>query len=190
MSGKMFIHYWTNKIDLNDSTYINNIKLFDEKTIKEEYSSKFVDIKNIEIYKDFSDSTLHTKIELTFSNIDSLIQSKAFKNSGITIKDLPDGNKLFTQRVQSYSIGFGFNPADYTMKYVYYLPGKIIDHNANDLTRNRVTWEFSLDEISGSKTLSAVFKPYPLKETPPIIYYLAGFVLLVLFIFIFRKRSG
>jgi hypothetical protein len=190
MSGKMFVHYWTNAIPLDDSTFIKSLKLFNEEIIRKEYSSKFADIKNIVIYKDRTDTTLHAKIDLTFNNIDSLVHSKAFKDSRISIKNLPNGNKVFTYFVQAYTMGFGFDPKDYSMKFVYYLPGKIVNHNADDLTRNRLTWGFSLEEAKLGKALSAVFVPYPLEETPAVIYYLAGFVLLVVFVFIFRKRSG
>ncbi len=189
-SGKMFIHYWTNKIDLTDSTYLTKLKLFDENTIRQEYNSKFVNLNDIEIYTDYSDSTLHAKVNLTFENIDSLKFSKAFRQASISIKDLPDGNQLFSQAINSYFFGFGIEPSEYKMKYVYYLPGKIINHNGNYSSNNKVVWEFRMDQIDKIKTLSATFKPYPLKETPKIIYYLAGFVLLVVFVFIFRKRKG
>lgn len=189
-SGKMFIHYWTNSLQLSDSSISQNIPIFNKETILNEFSSKHIDNINIEIYKDLSDSSVHAKIEFRFDNIDSLKQSKAFRNSGISIKELPDGNEVFNQFVQPFIIGFGFDPKEYQLKFVYYLPGKILKHNADKLSGHKLTWQFTMDDIKAGKMLSATFEPYPLERTPLIIYLLAGIVLLIVFFYLFRKRSG
>ena len=75
-TGRMYVHYWI-KINFNaDSILINKIGLFNKNVIKKEFTSKYSKIKKIEIYKDYADSTIHVKINLTFNNFDSLNQAQ------------------------------------------------------------------------------------------------------------------
>ncbi len=187
-SGKMFIHYWT-KISLPlDSTFYKRVSIFDTVYVRKEFSKPFVSLKDLESYIDYDDSTIHAKIEFSFTNIDSLNKLSAFKGASIFIKKGPGGTKIFGQSITPFFFEFGFNPSDYTMKYVYYLPGKILSSNADDVTLNRLTWKFKMSELKPGTYLKATFKPFRLKETPPWIYWLAGIVLLIVGVFLFKKK--
>jgi hypothetical protein len=189
-SGKMFIHYWT-KITLpTDSTILRKVALFDTSAIRKKISKNFIRVENVEAYTDNEDSTVHIKIEFFFSNLDSLNKLEIFKSSNIHITDAPGGLKKFTQTVTPVIYGLGIDTENYTLKYVYYLPGKIYSSNANDVTLNRLTWQFKMSEVKNGLTLSATYKPFKLAETPPWIYWLAGIVLLIVLIFLFKKKEG
>lgn len=188
-SGKMFIHYWTKLRVSSDSVNINDLGLFNKELIENQFSSKFNSIENIEVYEDPSDSTIHAKVDLTFEHFDSLNYSKAFNNAKLSILDGPDDTKIFSQIVPTFITGFGINSQDFVLTYIYYLPGEIIKHNATTISRNKLTWQFTIDEIGSGKLITATYRPFRLKETPVWIYILAGFVIIVVLLFIFRKSK-
>ena len=68
-------------------------------------------------------------------------------------------------------------------------PVKLFSHNANSLSRNKLTWNFDLDNIGRGKTITASYIPFKLKETPKWIYILAGVVIIVVLIFLLRKEK-
>ncbi len=187
-SGKMFIHYWT-KITLPlDSTFYRQVSIFDTSYVAKQFKRDFVNLTDLESYVDYDDSTVHIKVEFNFTNLDSLNKLPAFRGSSIFIKKGAGGTKVFTQTIVPFFFEFGFKPADYTLKYVYYLPGKILSSNADDVTLNRLTWKFKMSEIKPGTTLEATFKPFRLPETPRWIYWLAGIVLLIVFIFLIKEK--
>ncbi|MFH1198440.1 MAG: hypothetical protein V1720_22245 [bacterium] len=188
-SGDMYIHYWMHWRNDRDTTTINQLGLFNQDSIRSEFSSLYNTMDNIEVYNDFSDSTIHAKIEITFNSFDSLNYTKAFKGANFSIKNGPNNTRIFSQFIKPFATGFGFESNALNITHVYYLPGEITFHNANSLTRNKLTWEYTLAEIGTGKTITATYRPYKLKETPKWIYYSALTILVVVIVYLFRKRK-
>lgn len=187
-SGTMFIHYWMEWKTEKDSLLIEKLGIFEKDSIAKEFSSDYNKITNVEVYRDFTDSTVHAKVEMSFDNLDSLNHAKAFRDANFSIKDGPDNLKIFSQFIQPIATGFGFNSKAFAITYVYYLPGEILSHNATSISNNKLTWQYNLDEIGTGKYITATYRPFKLKETPEWIYYSALFVLVVVIIFLFRKK--
>jgi hypothetical protein len=186
----MYIHYYTNLNAWKDTSVLSNFELFNSELLKEKFSSPFTQVQRVDVYKVFSDSSIHTQIELSFQNFDSLKQTKIFKNAEFSIKDGPDDTKIFSQFILPFVTGFGFDLENYTISYIYYLPGNIISHNANDQSSNKLVWNFTLEEIRKGKTITASYRPFRLKETPAWIYFLALCVVAVVVIFLFKKKRA
>ena len=70
-SGEMFVHYWMKVSNAQDSLIVSQFGIFEKDSITKEFLSEYDEIKNIEVYSDGSDSTMHAKIELNFQSIDS-----------------------------------------------------------------------------------------------------------------------
>lgn len=189
-SGEMFIHYWMRSATAQDSLLVTQFGIFNQDSIKKEFTSNYSNIDNIEVYSDGSDSTVHAKVELTFTNIDSLNGTRAFKDANFSLKDGAAGQKIFSQFIPPIATGFGFDPKLFAIEYVYYMPGDVVAHNANELSGNKLTWKYNLSEIGMGKTITATFRPFKLKETPIWIYALAFSVLVVVIIFLFRKNKS
>ncbi|NOX17860.1 MAG: hypothetical protein GXO87_06220 [Chlorobi bacterium] len=187
-TGSMFIHWQYNWISGKDSLEAERMYFFHKDSIKSLFSSKHITIESIEVYKDLNDSTIHGKIEFDFDNFDSLKTAEAFSYGDFGITENDDGTETFSQHVQPFISSFGAASKNKII-YVFYLPGKILKHNADKISRNKLTWEFSGEKLSKSLLMKAVYKPFNLKETPRIIYYLTVFVLLIVIIFLFYKRK-
>jgi hypothetical protein len=189
-SGEMFVHYWMKMVTTQDSMIVNQFGIFNKDSIRKEFTSRFNKIENIEVYGDGKDSTIHAKIEFTFQNIDSLNDAKAFREANFSLKDGATGQNIFSQFISPTATGFGFDASLFTITYVYYLPGEIITHNAQEKSSNKLTWQYKLSEIGMGKTMTATFRPFKLKETPDWIYVLALIVLAVVIVFLFRKNKN
>lgn len=189
-SGEMFIHYWMKLSTQQDSLVVTNSGVFNPDSIRSEFSAEHNAIENVEVYTDSTDSTVHAKIELTFNSIDSLNTSRAFRGASFSLKDGAANQKIFSQFIPPAAGGFGVNAEDFTLTYVYYLPGDIITHNASEISGNKLTWKYKLSEIGTGKTITATFRPFKLKETPVWIYGLALFVLVLVIVFLFRKNRS
>lgn len=187
-SGNMFIHYWMKWTSQRDSLLVEQFGIFNKDSVQKEFSSLFSSIKNVEVYRDYSDSTIHAKVELNFNSLDSLNNTKAFKNSALSIKDGPKNTKIFSQFIPPIATGFGFESKSFSITYIYYLPGEILSHNATEISNNRLTWKYSLDEIGTGKYITATYRQFKLKETPLWIYISAMFILVVVVVFLFSKR--
>ncbi|MFZ1289374.1 MAG: hypothetical protein WAR79_04760 [Melioribacteraceae bacterium] len=188
-SGKMFIHYWVEMDPDLDSLLINKIGLFNKESLTENFTSTYTSINYTTIFNDFTDSTLHAQIEFEFTNFDSLNLLKFFKHSELSIIDGPDDTKIFSQFIQPITTTFGLSEKNYNISYIYYLPGNIIRHDANSLSRNKLEWNFSADDIGNGKIISATFIPFKLKETPIWIYALASIVILIVLVFLLKKSK-
>ncbi len=189
-SGEMFIHYYTKLNAWQDTSILSNFELFNKESLEQKFSSPYSKVQRIDVFKVMSDSSIHTQIEISFQNFDSLKQTKIFKNAEFSIKDGPDDTKIFSQFILPFVTGFGFELDDYTINYTYYLPGNIVTHNANDQSKNKLVWNFTLEEIRKGKTITATYRPFRLKETPTWIYFLAICVIVVVIIFLFKKKSA
>ena len=188
-SGTMRINYWMKMPEKEDTSTINKIGLFNPEMIQREFESENSVIHNIEVYIDSTDSTTHALIELSFTHVDSLNKTKAFADAKFSLRDGAAGQKVFTQFIPPIATGFGIDGSAYTVEYQYRIYGDIITHNAHHIKDQTLTWKYSLAEIGSGKTISITFKPYKLKETPYWIYILSGFVLLIVIIFLFRRKK-
>lgn len=187
-SGNMFIHYWMKWTSSKDSIIVDQLGLFDKDSVSNEFSSEINKIKNVEVYRDFGDSTIHAKVEFEFNSLDSLNRLQVFKDSQLSIKDGEKDTKIFSQFIKPIATGFGFESNKFSLTYIYYLPGEILSHNATEISRNKLTWNYSLAEIGAGKYISATYRPFKLKETPTWIYIIALFVLTLVVIYLFSKR--
>lgn len=167
-TGKMFIHYWMDGRTGIDSLLLIKFDLFNEDSLNSKFRAPFTEINFIKIFHDFKDSTLHAQLEFKFSNFDSLNYLPFFINSELSNKDTDDNEKTFSQFIQPITMGYDSTTKPLAVKYIYYLPGEIVEHNANSISRNKLTWEFSLDRIGNGKIITARYIPFKLKETPSL----------------------
>lgn len=189
-SGKMKIEYWAATKDSLQADIYNRLGIFSEDSIRSEFTSSYLKIEEISVYSDSTDSTTHAVISLSFENIDSLVFTKAFEEYDFKLEDGAAGQKIFSQFIPPIATGFGIDDTQFIVNYVYSFGGEIITHNAQTKKGNILTWMYTLAEIGSGKTISVTFKPYKLKETPYWIYILSGLVLLVVIVFLFRKKKS
>ncbi len=168
---------------------LDKIGLFNADSIRSQFSSPYNTLNDVEVYTDTTDSTIHAKIEMTFNKIDSLNYTKAFSDAHFSLEDGAAGQKVFTQFIPPIATGFGFDGSEFRVTYKYTFGGEIITHNATNKEGRVLIWEYNLSEIGSGKTISVTFKPYKLKETPYWIYILSGVVLLIVIIFLFKKKK-
>ena len=188
-SGKMRITYWMKLPDPENVKVLDRIGLFNADSIRSEFASKYNTINDIKVYSDTTDSTTHAIIELSFPSIDSLNNTKAFASSNFSLQDGASGLKVFTQFIAPIATGFGLDGSNFNVTYKYTFAGDVVADNANSKDGRTLIWKYSLSEIGNGKTISATFKPFRLKETPHWIYFLMGFVLLIVIIFLVRKKK-
>jgi hypothetical protein len=187
-SGKMFIHYWMKWTSQRDSIIVEQLGLFNPDSVRKVFTSGFNKLTSVVTYRNYSDSTIHAQVEFEFTNLDSLNSTPVFRDSKLSIKEIDDNTKVFSQFIKPVATGFGFESGNFSLTFIYYLPGEILNHNATEITRNKLTWKYTLDEIGTGKYITATYRPFKLKETPPWIYYAALFVLLTVIVFLFTKR--
>lgn len=185
----MRITYWMKMLDSDNLKALDKIGLFNADSIKNEFSSKYNKIKDVQVYTDTTDSTMHAIIELTFSNIDSLNNSKAFANLNFSLTDGAAGQKVFSQFIPPIATGFGFDGNNFIVTYKYTFAGNVISSNATSNDGRTLIWKYSIADIGSGKKIAVTFKPFRLKETPYWIYYLMGAVLLLVLVFLMRKKK-
>ena len=188
-SGFMKISYWMRSLGNENSVIAEKIGLFNSDSLRSAFQSRYNTIEDIEVYTDSTDSTMHALIELSFPSIDSLNKHKSFREYNFSLKDGAAGQKIFSQFIPPVATGFGVNRSDFSIQYKYTFGGEIIAHNAQDHQGRTLVWNYTLDDIGSGKTILVTFKPFKLKETPYWIYILSGIVLLVVIIFLFRKKK-
>jgi hypothetical protein len=187
-SGNMFIHYYMKWNSQKDSSLVEQLGIFNKDSVYQEFLSNYSTIKNVEVYKDLADSTIHAKVEFVFNSLDSLNNTRAFKNSALSIKEGPKNTKIFSQFIPPIATGFGIANKSFSCTYIYYLPGEILSHNATEISNNKLTWQYSLNEVGTGKQITATYRQFKLKETPIWIYMCALFVLVIVVIYVFSKR--
>lgn len=188
-SGKMTIHYWMNSPGNENYQILDRVGLFNTDSMKSQFSSKYSTIENVEVYTDTTDSTVHGIVKFSFIHIDSLNNTKAFSDANFEFRDGAAGQKIFTQFIPPIATGFGIDGSNFYVTYKYTFSGEIITHNAVQQQGRTLVWNYSLPEIGRGKTISVTFRPYKLKETPYWIYIISGIVLLVVIVFLFRKKK-
>jgi len=188
-SGKMFIHYWKKVVPKEDSLFLTKVGIFNEDSIRANFNASFNKINFVKVFKNNNDTTLHAQIEFKFSKLDSLNLLPFFKNAAFSIKDGENNTKIFSQFVQPVTFNVDSITNSIKIEYTYYLPGEITYHNADYLSRNKLIWKFSLNNIGNGKTITATYIPFKLKETPHLIYYLALAVIIIVIFFLFSKKK-
>ncbi len=187
-SGTMKIHYWLQVSDPVKMITLDQVGLFNSDSLKNQFTSEYSEVTNISVYSDSADTTSHTIIELSFSNIVDLNKIKPFSESQFILQDGAAGQKIFSQFITPIATGFGFDGSAFQVEYAYSFPGEIITHNATKVQKENLVWSYRLSELGKGKTISVTYRPFKLKETPYWIYALSGFVLLIVIIFLFRKK--
>ncbi|MDZ7766744.1 MAG: hypothetical protein U5K00_20375 [Melioribacteraceae bacterium] len=185
-SGEMFIHYWMQWEDKQDSVWLKRLHIFNEDSIRTEFSSNQNNIERIETFLNYKDSTIHAQIEFEFQNFDSLKYTKAFEGANFTLVDGPEETKVFSQFISPFATGFGVKSDKFKISLTYYLPGEILEHNAHKKSRNKLTWDYTLSDIGTGQKITAKFRPFRLKETPEWVYYSTLFVLIVVIFYLFK----
>lgn len=183
----MFLHYWTDWKSTEDSVALSNMEIFNPDSVKSEFSAPFIEIDNLEVYKQRSDSTIHTKVEISYQHIDSLNNIHILKLSRFSLLQGPNDTEIFSQFVPPLVEGFGSDKSPKYLEYIYYLPGKITNHNADQQDKNKLTWIIKGEELGTGKYLTATYMPFRLKETPKWVYYSAILVFLIVLYFLFRR---
>jgi hypothetical protein len=188
-SGKMKINYWMKTPDSSSIKTIGKIGIFNEDTIKSEFSSPFTKIKEVRVYADSTDSTMHSIIDLSFTHIDSLNKTKAFADAHFSFKDGAAGQKVFSQFIPPIATGWGIDGSNFRIQYKYTFSGEVVQHNAHNQENKTLIWNYNLSELGSGKTISVSFIPYKIKETPYWIYMISGAVLIIVIIFLFKKKK-
>lgn len=188
-SGKLKINYWMEYNVSENIPVIESIGIFNADSIKKEFTSDFTTVTFVDAKTDTSDSTIHAIIHLDFTHVDSLSKLKVFSQYEFSLKDGATGQKVYTQFIPPITTGFGIDGSRYTITYNIDFRGEVITHNATNKFGNILSWSYTLPEIGRGKTISVTFKPFKLKETPYWIYILTGIVLLVVTIFLLKKKK-
>lgn len=188
-SGIMKINYWMKTPDSSSIKTLGKIGIFNVDTIKHEFSSPYTKIKEVKVYSDTTDSTMHSTIELSFTSIDSLNNTKAFADAHFSFKDGAAGQKVFSQFIPPIATGWGIDGSSFKIQYKYTFSGEVVQHNAQKLEKKTLVWNYNLSELGSGKTISVSFIPYKIKETPYWIYMISGLVLIIVIIFLFKKKK-
>ena len=131
------------------------------------------------------------KIECSSHTANSIMEDPGFTDpmhGDFSLKDGAEGQKIFSQFIPPLATGFGINSSAFHVTYKYTFGGDIISDNSTTHDGRVLIWEYSLAAIGSGKTISVTFRPFRLKETPPWIYALSGLVLLIVIIFLFKKK--
>lgn len=189
-SGKMHIDYWMKFMNEESKKVAENLGIFNPDSIRSEFQSRFSTVENVEVYQDTVDSTTHALIDFSFSHIDSLNKTKAFSETKFSFVKGSEEQINFSQFIPPIATGFGIDASTFEVTYRYTFSGDILEHNAHQISGKTLTWHYKLSEIGGGKTISVIFRPYKLKETPSWIYILSGAVLLLVLFFLLKKRKN
>ena len=189
-SGSMKIDYWMSLPDSGSRNIAAELGIFNPDSIRNEFSSLYSKVENVEVFIDSGDTSTHAIVELSFDRIDSLNLTQMFADSKFRFNEETSGQIIFSQFIPPIAMGFGVNAENYTVIYQYTFSGTILNHNANDVKNNTLTWNYSLADIGVGKSINVTFKPFKLEKTPDWIYMLTGAVLALVIFFLFRRKRG
>lgn len=187
-SGRMKIHYFMTYLNADSTNNYGKTGIFDADSVRKIYASDKYEIENAETWFDSADSSLNGIIEINFTKVTRLNNTKLFEGLEFSFKDGAEGHKVFNLFIPPMAPFLNSELSDYKMKFTYGFPGEIIQHNAQREEQKKLIWEYSFKDIGKGKNLAVTFKPFKLAKTPYWIYYLAGFVLIVVIFFLFRKK--
>ncbi|MDP4116527.1 MAG: hypothetical protein Q8903_10345 [Bacteroidota bacterium] len=192
-SGNMIIKFWKK---LPDSTMVEKVSpndtiMFNIDSIRSFYSSPYTKIEDISVKKDTTDSLIIATVKLSFSSVDSLNKTHAFENYKFSYVDGAPKQKVFSQEIPASTVlGLGLYDSTSTITFKYVFSGEIITDNATNRRQDTLIWKYKLSELSSLKTISVTIRPFKLDRTPIWIYWLAGGVLLIVFVFLIKKKKG
>jgi LPXTG-motif cell wall-anchored protein len=189
-SGKMRIDYWMTFIDEESEKVVDNLGIFNPDSIRSGFQSAYSKVENVNVYRDTTDLSTHALIDISFNHIDSLNKTKVFAEYNFSFQEKTQGQIAFSQFIPPIATGFGIDASNFNVTYQYTFSGEVLSHNAHQISGKTLTWRYSLSEIGGGKTISVIFQPYKLKETPTWIYVLSGAVLLLVLFFLLKKRKS
>lgn len=189
-SGKMKIDYWMIFANEESKKVVDNLGIFNPDSIRSGFQSAYTTVESINVYNDTLDNSTHAVIGLSFTHIDSLNRTKVFSEYNFSFVEKTNGQVIFSQFIPPIATGFGIDASSFSVSYKYNIPGDILSHNAHNVSGKALFWKYDLSEIGGGKTISVTFQPYKLKETPVWIYFLSGAVLLLVLIFLLKKRKS
>jgi len=189
-SGRMKIEYWMNLPDGGSKDVADNLGIFNPDSIRNEFSSLYSKVENVDVYVDSTDTSTHAIVEFSFDRIDSLNRTQMFADSKFRFKEETSGQIVFSQFIPPIAIGFGIKTDEYSVIYNYTFPGTLLNHNAHQVNDNTLTWNYSLADIGVGKSINVTFKPFKLEKTPDWIYMLTGAVLALVIFFLFRRKRG
>lgn len=188
-SGSMKINYWMKTPDTSSAKILGKIGIFNKDSINHEFTSPYTKIQEVRVYADTTDSTMHSYIEFSFNSIDSLNNTKAFADAHFSFKDGAAGQKVFSQFIPPIATGWGIDGSSFKIQYKYTFSGEVVQHNALRQEKKTLVWNYNLSELGSGKTISVTFIPYKIKETPYWIYMISGAVLIIVIIFLFKKKK-
>ncbi|UCH66035.1 MAG: hypothetical protein JSW63_02560 [Ignavibacterium sp.] len=186
----MKIEYWMKLPDVGSRKVADNFGIFNSDSIRNNFSSSYSKIENVEVYVDSIDTTTHAIVEFTFNRIDLLNQTKMFADSKFQFKEETSGQIVFSQFIAPIAIGFGIDANEYSVSYSYTFSGTILNHNAHQVKDNILVWNYSLADIGVGKSIAVTFRPFKLEKTPDWIYMLTGAVLALVIFFLLRRKKG
>lgn len=189
-SGKMKIDYWMIFINEESKKVVDNLGIFNPDSIRSGFQSTYTKVENVNVYIDTINNSTHAVIDLSFTHIDSLNRTKVFSEYNFSFVEKSQRQVVFSQFIPPIATGFGIDASSFAVTYKYNIPGDILAHNAHSISGKTLTWKYNLSEIGGGKTISVTFQPYKLKETPTWIYIISGSVLLLVLIFLLKKRKS
>ncbi len=189
-SGKMKIDYWMIFVNEESKKVVDNLGIFNPDSIRSGFQSAYTKVENINVYIDTINNSTHAVIDLSFTHVDSLNRTKVFSEYNFSFVEKSKGQVVFSQFIPPIATGFGIDASSFAVTYKYNIPGDIISHNAHSISGKTLIWKYNLSEIGGGKTISVTFQPYKLRETPTWIYVISGAVLLLVLIFLLKKRKS
>jgi hypothetical protein len=192
-SGNMIIKYWKKMPDSTQALKLsaNDTIMFNKDSIRAFYTSPYIKIEDISVKKDSTDSLEIATIKISFASVDSLNKTRAFDNYKFSYTDGAPKQKIFSQEIPASTVlGVGLYDSTTTITFRYVFSGEIITDNATGRKQDTLIWKYKLSDLSSQKTISVTIRPFKLDSTPIWIYWLAGGVLLIVFIFLIKKKKG
>lgn len=189
-SGKMKIDYWMIFANEESKKVVDNLGIFNPDSIRSGFQSAYTKVENVDVYIDTINNSTHAVIDFSFTHIDSLNRTKIFSEYNFSFVEKSKRQVVFSQFIPPIATGFGIDASSFAVTYKYNFPGDILTHNAHSISGKTLIWKYNLSEIGGGKTISVTFQPYKLKETPTWIYIISGSVLLLVLIFLLKKRKS
>ncbi len=186
-SGTAEIHYWAEE---NSVSFLSSGPLyFDEAKIKEQYKGTGITAKDIKMEMKEADSTRHVNVTVEFKNIQELSKTEAFKGIAITWAE-SEGNMKFEQKMEPRENSSSMGMDQYTITYVYDMPGEVVSSNATKVEGSKLTWTYKLSDLSKEVILSAsVKKGGMMSNTLIIVIIVAGVVILIVVIVVMKKKK-
>lgn len=185
-SGSMRIHYWSSEQTL--SWMENGDLSFDEERARTQYEGNGVQVTNVAVETQASDSTRHVRVDLDFDSIEKLGSAKGFSGSSFAWKG--DGDtRAFTHTITPRG-GTGDVSLDaFTVRYIYHFPGEIVECNADSTDGSTAVWTFPLSDLSKPQKLTATIAVSASNGVTWVLGVIGVVVLLIIVIAVLRRKK-